>query len=78
MALTEQPLAGRALTPDPRPLPKDEALSLIQAMPADSSYDELIAALRVRQETWRGIEQGEAGQVVSSEEARRVAQSWRR
>ncbi|MGL4513467.1 MAG: hypothetical protein ACRCT8_10280 [Lacipirellulaceae bacterium] len=78
MALTEQPQADPVPDPVSCPLPKDEAIALIQAMPADSSYSELIAALRVRQETWRGIEQGEAGHMVSTEEARRVAQSWRR
>lgn len=54
------------------PLPiRDQALELVQSLPPDASWDELMYRIYVRQAIERGMEDSEADRVVDVAELRR-------
>ena len=54
------------------PLPiRDQALELVQSLPLDASWDELMYRIYVRQAIERGIEDSDADRVVDVAELRR-------
>jgi hypothetical protein len=54
------------------PLPiRDQALELVQSLPIDASWDELMYRIYVRQAIERGIEDSNANRVVDVDELRR-------
>lgn len=61
-----------------KPLPKDEMIAKLHAMPADSTYDELIREMLFLREIRRGLDDADAGKVVSHEEAVSRIRSWRK
>lgn len=59
------------MTPTP-PLPiRESAIELIQTLPADASWDELMYRIYVRQAIDRGMADSDADRVVDSAELRR-------
>lgn len=53
------------------PLPtRDQALELVQSLPPNASWDELMYRIYVRQAIERGIEDSDADRVVDSAELR--------
>jgi hypothetical protein len=59
------------MTPTP-PLPiRDQALELIQSLPPDASWDELMYRIYVRQAIERGIADSDADRVIDVAEVRR-------
>jgi hypothetical protein len=54
------------------PLPiRDQALELVQSLPIDASWDELMYRIYVRQAIERGIEDSNANRIVDVDELRR-------
>ena len=54
------------------PLPiRDQAMELIQSLPPDASWDELMYRIYVRQAIERGMADSDADQVIDVEELRR-------
>jgi hypothetical protein len=59
------------MQPSP-PLPiRDQAIELIQSLPLDASWDELMYRIYVRQAIERGMADSGADQVIDVEELRR-------
>ena len=59
------------MQPSP-PLPiRDQAIELIQSLPPDASWDELMYRIYVRQAIERGMADSGADQVIDVEELRR-------
>jgi predicted transcriptional regulator len=50
---------------------KEQALRLVQALPEDASWDELMYRIYVRQAIEAGLEDADAGRVVDTAEVRR-------
>lgn len=57
---------------------KEDMIRLLEEMPDDSSYDELLRELAFALMVDRGLADSDAGRTVSSEEMDRRIQSWRR
>ncbi|MEQ8848122.1 hypothetical protein [Botrimarina sp.] len=74
MATAERPTADATT----RPLPKDDLISVLQAQPADSTYDELIRELLLRREVRLAMKEVDEGRVLTSEEMRQEIDSWRK
>ena len=58
-------------------LPRDEMIALLQAQPADSTYEELMRQLAMARMMDRGIADLEAGRTLSHEEVGKRIASWR-
>ncbi len=56
---------------------KDRALKVLQDLPADISYDDILRELAFARMIDRGLEDSKAGRTVSNEEAKRRIESWR-
>ena len=56
---------------------KDRALKVLQDLPADISYDDILRELAFARMIDRGLEDSKAGRSVSNEEATRRIESWR-
>jgi len=57
--------------------PKQELLELIQAMPDDSSYQEILHEIVITRMVDRGLADVDAGRSISDEEMNRTIESWR-
>jgi predicted transcriptional regulator len=55
---------------------KEEVLEIISRMPDDSTLDEIIAELRVREKVAQGRRDFEEGRVVTQDEMKRRAKEW--
>ncbi len=56
--------------------PKAEAASMLEAMPDDSSFEDIQYHLYVLEKIKRGIERAETGGVVSHEDAKARLNKW--
>lgn len=52
-------------------------IAILQELPEDSTYDELLRELALRQAIHRGIRDVDDGSIVQNEEALRRIKSWR-
>jgi predicted transcriptional regulator len=57
---------------------KDELKRLIDSQPEDATREELLRELAFHSMIEEGLEDVEAGRVVSNEEAKRRMRSWRK
>lgn len=55
---------------------KEETAELIQNLPDDASYDDILREIRFARMVARGLEDVRQGRVISTEEVRRRVQSW--
>ena len=55
---------------------KEEALDLIRRLPDESSMEAILAELHFKARIRRGIEQMEAGEVISQEEMEESVRDW--
>lgn len=55
---------------------KEEALELIQRLPADATMETILAELHFKQRVIRGLRQLEQGEVISHEEAKEHLGQW--
>lgn len=58
--------------------PRDKIYAVLEAQPADSTYDQLLNALVINRAIDRGLSDVDAGRVVSHEEAIKRIRSWRK
>ncbi len=56
---------------------KDRALKVLEDLPADISYDDILRELAFARMIDRGLEDSKAGRTVSNEEAKRRIESCR-
>jgi len=57
--------------------PKQELLELIQGMPDDSSYQEILHEIVIIRMVDRGLADVDAGRSIGDEEMNRTIESWR-
>lgn len=57
---------------------KDAVLAIIQDMPDDSSYDDIVRELVFNRMVERGLADVEAGRTISDEEMEQSIESWRK
>jgi predicted transcriptional regulator len=55
---------------------QDRVIRIVQELPADCSYDEILHELAFRRMVDRGLVDAEAGRTVSNDEALRRIESW--
>ena len=55
---------------------KDRVLRIVQDLPADSSYDQILHEIAFRRMIERGLEDSKAGRTLSNEEALSRIESW--
>lgn len=60
------------------PLPKDDLLAVLEAQPADSTYDELIREMVLRREVRLAMKEVDDGRVLTQDEMREEIDSWRK
>ena len=58
--------------------PKDRMIDIIQKQPDDSSYDEILRELAFARMIDLGLQDADAGRVISNEELTRRIQSWQK
>jgi predicted transcriptional regulator len=56
---------------------KQTVVEIVQDMPEDSSYDEILEELMMNRMIERGLADVEAGRVISDEEMAKTIESWR-
>jgi len=56
--------------------PKADILQLLESLPDSATWDEIEYAIYVRHKIRQGLDDLEAGRVLSSEEMRRRMQKW--
>ena len=56
---------------------KQTVVDIVQDMPEDSSYDEILEELMMNRMIERGLADVEAGRVISDEEMAKTIESWR-
>ncbi len=56
--------------------PKDEAKKIIDALPEDATYEEIIKELAFDKMVQRGLEDVEEGRVISNEEMKSIIAKW--
>ncbi len=61
-----------------RDTPKQQMIAVLQQLPDDSTYDELLRELAFAKAVERGLHEVAAGRTVSNEEARQRIDSWRK
>jgi predicted transcriptional regulator len=61
----------------PMQTPKDAVVEIVQGLPDDSSYDEILRELVLNRMIERGIADADAGRVISDEDMERTIDSWR-
>jgi predicted transcriptional regulator len=57
--------------------PKDTVVEIVQGLPDDSSYDEILRELAFNRMIERGLADADAGRTISDEEMERAIDSWR-
>jgi predicted transcriptional regulator len=57
---------------------KEQMLALIQDLPDDTAFDEILRELAFYRMLERGLADAEAGRVISADEMRKRVRSWRR
>jgi predicted transcriptional regulator len=57
---------------------KEQMTRIIQEQPDDSSYDEILRELAFARMIERGLEDSQAGRIISDQEIRRRIRTWRR
>jgi predicted transcriptional regulator len=55
---------------------KERMIRLIQELPDDSSYDEILKELAFARMVDRGLADADAGRVITDEEMKRTIDSW--
>ena len=55
---------------------KDEILSLLKDLPDDVDFEDIIEAIIVRQKIMKGIDDSEAGDYYTHDEAKEVLEKW--
>lgn len=55
---------------------KQRALEIVQDLPEDSSYEDILRELAFERMIERGLADAEAGRTISSEEMKRRIESW--
>lgn len=58
------------------PLPKDDLMAVLEAQPADSTYEELLQALAMKRMIDRGLDDLKSGRTLSHEEVGKRIASW--
>lgn len=61
----------------PTQSPKDAVVEIVQGLPDDSSYDEILRELVFNRMIERGLDDAAAGRTISDEEMKRTIDSWR-
>jgi predicted transcriptional regulator len=56
---------------------KQAVVEIVQEMPEDSSYDEILAELMMNRMIERGLADVEAGRLIPDEEMAKTIESWR-
>jgi len=56
---------------------KDAIVELVQSLPDDSTYEEILRELSFDRMIERGLADIEAGRTISNEEMERTIESWR-
>jgi len=57
---------------------KTQMVEIIKEQPDDSSYDEILRELAFKRMIDKGLEDEQAGRMVSNEEAEKRIRSWRK
>jgi predicted transcriptional regulator len=57
---------------------KEAVVEIVQGMPDDSSYDEIVRELVFNRMVERGLADVDAGRTISDEEMERSIESWRK
>jgi hypothetical protein len=57
---------------------KEQMTKIVQDQPEDSSYDEILRELALARMIERGLEDSQAGRIISDEEMRRRISTWRK
>lgn len=57
---------------------KEQMIKIIQEQPEDSSYDEILRELAFSRMIERGLDDSDAGRVISNEEMKRRIRSWQK
>jgi predicted transcriptional regulator len=60
----------------PRPSVKERMVEIIEAQPADSSFDEILRELAFARMIEQGLRDVDQGRTVSHDEVRREVESW--
>jgi len=55
---------------------KKEVRELLKDLPEDSSMDDIIDAIYVRQKIMKGLDDSEKGNVYTQEEAKEIIEKW--
>lgn len=55
---------------------KQRALQIVEELPEDSSYEDILRELAFERMIERGLADAEAGRTITSEEMRRRMESW--
>ena len=57
---------------------KEQMPKIVQNQPEDSSYDEILRELALARMIERGLEDSQAGRIISDEEMRHRISTWRK
>ena len=57
---------------------KEQMTNIVQDQPEDSSYDEILRELALARTIERGLEDSQAGRIISDEEMRHRISTWRK
>jgi len=55
---------------------KDEVISFIKRLPDDSTLEDIMYHLYVREKIFRGVEEADKGNKVTNEEAKKIMEQW--
>ena len=58
------------------PSPKDALIGLIESLPEDSTYEEILQEIVIARMVDRGLADVDAGRAISDEEMRQTIDSW--
>ena len=64
--------------PKPGRSAKDVVVAIVQDLPDDSSYDDIVKELVFNRMVERGLADVEAGRTISDQEMERSIESWRK
>ena len=62
--------------PDEPVIPKDVAIEIIEDLPADSTWDEIIRELLLHKMVEEGLADADAGRLIPHEQVVREVESW--
>jgi predicted transcriptional regulator len=57
---------------------KEQMTKIVQDQPEDSSYDEILRELALARMIERGLEDSQAGRIISDEDMRHRISTWRK